>query len=88
MQIGNLKKLIGCLVMGVGVVGCSDPAFNSAACRQAVVDEFKTADVQNLEGAKFKFVVRDPDNNIWYVETMSSQSTKVTAKTMLFKGNK
>lgn len=46
-QNTKIKALIGLSLLTVGLGGCGD-GFNETKLRQAVIDEFKTADVAKL----------------------------------------
>ncbi len=74
--------LISCMA---GLSGCDGGGWNHALCRQAVVDEVKTTDVQLVPGQDWRWIARASNGDVWYVETMGSKPD-VTAKTLIFKG--
>ena len=76
------KLLIGLSLLTAVLGGCGD-GFNETKLRQAVVDEFKTADVAKAHGEDYVFIVRTPDGAVWIAETMGKDA-KVTAKAILF----
>lgn len=78
-----MKKIF--ILFSFTLLTACGPAFNSLACRQAVMEEMKTTDVLNLEGSKYKFLVRTEDGAVWIVETMNGSSPKITLKTLIFK---
>ena len=80
------KALIGAasvLTVGLGGCGVLGDGFNDTKLRQAVVEEFKTADVVLAPGKNYTFIVRAPDGAVWIAEGMGKDA-KVTAKTPLF----
>lgn len=81
-QNTKIKALIGLSLLTVGLGGCGD-GFNETKLRQAVIDEFKTADVAKAPGKDYIFIVRTPDGAVWIAETMGKDA-KVTAKATLF----
>jgi len=62
--------------------GCGD-GWNVARCRQAVMEELKTDEVQAVPDTKWQFIARLEDGSIWYVETTGPKA-EVTARTKLF----
>lgn len=79
-----MRKIV-LTVLLLALVGCHSDATNPMKCRQAVVEEFNTSEVVPFSDSKFRFIVKDGDGNIWIAETMSAQTPKVTAKTLIFK---
>jgi len=76
-----MKKLFTMMVAACALSACG-AGMNKINCRQAVVEEFKSADVVALK--EYKFIVRDAAGNVWLVETMNMSDTKITAKTLIF----
>ena len=56
---------------------------NKIGCQQTVMDHFQTTDVRPLPRSDFYFIARDQEGNVWYVECVGTNSTKITNKIIL-----
>jgi hypothetical protein len=79
-----MRKLIAIAAIVVGLTGCTYSAYNTDKCRESVMLELDTSDVLPTKGQKFRFLARTKDGAVYIVETLSSDSTKVTSKAMIF----
>lgn len=79
----DMKNMLAIIGLAALLCGCSD-GYNSAKCRQAVVGELNTSEVQEVpNGNGFRFIARLRDGSVWYVECMGEKA-EITAKTILF----
>lgn len=63
------------------LIGCG--GMSAVRCQQTVVEELKGWEVVKCPSHNYMFVARDPEGNIWWVETMNTQDTKITAKVLI-----
>lgn len=81
-------KLFGIALIAIILISsCS--ASDTLKCKQNVQKEFPNA-ISILKPEhlnSFQFIVIDSDNSIWFVETMSVKSAKVTSKEKIYKFN-
>lgn len=77
-----MKKflLVPCILL---LSGCFE-GFNEYECLKSVKKEFPGADVRPIPNMTFKFIVKTATNEIYYVETMNSDDTKITKEVRMF----
>jgi len=66
------------------LVGCAGN--NPVACQSEVAKEFPEGEIQGIPGCNYKFLVRDTNSSIWYVENLNLNDSKISGKVLLFKG--
>lgn len=71
------------VVLSFLITGCG---ISPITARQTVVETYPEADIINIPGQSYKFIVRDTNGSIWWVETMNSLNDKISNKTKLFSG--
>ena len=73
-----------CMELLSGCDDCRHPreATNLALCRQSVVDKFGGY-VSEIPGQKYRYIARDTNGAVWYVETLNTDDAKVSAQTQL-----
>lgn len=71
-----------CLVMLLS--GCGTPAHDIFLCYQNVQKKFPESQVQVIPEAKYKFLVKTKQGQIYYVETMYSTSPEVSSYYLVF----
>ena len=76
------KALIVFIVVLATVVSCS--GYDKVACMEEVQAAFPDSEVRIAPGKIFKYIVRNRDGSIVYVETMGIYSTKLTTKAEVF----
>ena len=69
------------------LTGCDTSYTDGAAKRQAVIDAFKTTDIQAVPGYFNEWIVRTPNGEVWYAQTYSDKP-EITGKTILFSSSK
>ena len=70
--------ILGCMLL----FGCAGD--DRSECFQSVQNTFPGGKVVVLGRDGYKFVVKDKDGSVWYVETMNSSDTNITKKIQLF----
>lgn len=75
------------VIATIALGACGDGMSNTK-CRQAVVEQFATSDVQQLPELPYAFIVRSRDGSVWYVETRGARKAEVTHATQLFGSSK
>lgn len=78
-----MKIIVLALAM-VCLVGCG---FSSVRCRQSVAKKYG-AEVQVIPGEQFKFIARDTNGAIWFVETMNTGNAEISSEVLLFSPQK
>jgi len=74
-------KMIFGIAFVLALVGCGD-GYDSSKCQQAVTEQLKGWEVVCCPSAYYCFVARDPEGNIWWIETMSNKA-EITSKFIL-----
>lgn len=80
-----MKRIL--ITVMLTLTGCEhsqDSGYSHEACRQNIIEEFKTLDVAELH-YNYTFIVRTPNGDVWYMEQMGSKPG-TTLKTQLFQG--
>lgn len=81
-----MKKIFILLFILFGLMSCNNNATDSFACKTSVGKEFPDAiEIKTLPDKKYSFLVMDEDSSVWYIETMSITSERVTGKELMFK---
>lgn len=71
------------LVLSLALVGCG---YSMADCYNSVVEAYPNSEVRMIPGENWRFIVKQPDGTILYVETMNTTNTNVTQEFAVFKG--
>lgn len=77
-----MKKILLAITLIASLAGCS--GFDKNACRESVVKQFNTQNV--VEVKEYRYVVKDNQGNLWYVEVMNGNDTNITKKIPIFFG--
>jgi hypothetical protein len=83
-----MKRFLLVTVFALGMVGClTNNADSTYHCRRSVEAAFPGAEISNSpdSDSSFRFLVREPNGAVWYVETMSGSGPQVTKKELIFK---
>lgn len=77
--------IIGAIVailMSIFITAFND-GFNNDKCFQSVQESFVEGEVFALPDVNYRFIVKDKNEVIWYIKTMSSD-TSITNKVKVF----
>jgi hypothetical protein len=82
-----MRKLLLVAAIALVMVGCKSNASSAYHCRKSVENIFPGADISNSPSSdsSYRFLVREPNGAVWYVETMSTAGPQVTKKELVFK---
>lgn len=75
---------IGALTMAVVTARGSD---SPAKCMESVQKAFPEGDWKLVPAQYYKFLVRDKDGSVWWVETINFSDSEISSKVKLFNGN-
>jgi hypothetical protein len=78
--IGSIVLL--CSFIFLSLIGCD--AHNHAACFMSIQKEFPNSQICVVDRNGYRFVVKDKDGLIWYVETRNYTNTNISLKQKLF----
>jgi hypothetical protein len=56
-------------------------------CMESVQKAFPEGDWKNVPIQYYKFIVRDKDGSVWWVETFNFTDSEISSKVKLFNGN-
>ena len=70
-----------CIALLVAFPGCG---FNPSETKQAVSDKYPNAEIRNVSGEDYKFIVRLEDGSVREVQTMNVTNTEITLDVLLF----
>jgi len=82
-----MRYLFSLLVL-VMLVGYNNNATSAYYCRKSVESTFPNSEISlSPDGdTPFRYLIREPNGNIWYVETLSGNGPEITKKELVFKG--
>jgi hypothetical protein len=81
-----MKRILPLIVIAVITLltGCrqGDPI----AARNAVMKEYPDGDIADLPGygTNYKYIVRDTNGAVWYVDCLNYKDDNISGKTMIF----
>jgi len=65
------------------LTGCLD-GYNPEKCYNNVRRAYPDSDITIIPGEKYKFIIRRPNQEVLYVETMSASTPEVTLSAVVF----
>ena len=85
-----MKRFLLVTAVALLLVGCNNTANSAYHCRRSVEETFPGSEISISpdSDSSYRFLVREPNGTVWYVETMSSAGPQVTKKELIFKGSK
>jgi hypothetical protein len=62
-------------------MGCTP---NPVESLKNIQDNFKNAEIKNIPGSQYRFIVKDTNNIIWYVECLNMFDNNVSGSVEIF----
>lgn len=83
----NIKTILAVTMLAIclGLSGCD--ALDRTRCQENVSNAFPDSEVVQTPNG-YRFIVRDKNGNIWYVETMNMFDANVSGKVLVFRAGK